>query len=114
MKKYDFDYVTQFKKEYYYLKEHGVRPITSVKDENEVITFRYRRSAKLFKAVAEFYEKYENERMFDAISKVVEAIKNTADGNENPLEGIMTIDPNLIAKILRPTQKAITDGNNGE
>ena len=111
-KRYDFDYTTQFKKEYYYLREHNVRAFISVKDdETGVITFRYRRSSRLFKTVAEFYEKYENERMFDTISKMVEAVQNakkTQDGKieENPFEGILNIDPKIVEMLMRPKQKA--------
>ena len=110
-KRYDFDYTTQFKKEYYHLRERNIRPMVSTKDdETGVITFRYRRTSKLFRAVAEFYEKYENERMFDQLSKAVEAVK-AANGSEDPLEGVMSIDPKMLEAILKLRQKAETEND---
>lgn len=110
-KRYDFDYVTQFKKEYYYLREHNIRPLVSTKDEETgVITFRYRRTSKLFKVVAEFYEKYENEKMFDQLSKAVEAVK-AANGSEDPLEGVMSIDPKMLEAMLKLRQKAASESD---
>lgn len=121
-KRYDFDYTTQFKKEYYYLREHNVKPFISVKDdETGVITFRYRRSSKLFKAVADFYEQYENEKMFNAISKIAEAMQNVEQlkkagetSESNPLEGILSIDPKLLNMLFRQKKEETANGDHRE
>lgn len=54
MKKFDKEYSTQYVPEMKYLQEHGIN-YSFVKDINEVTTYKYTKTAELFRMLAEFY-----------------------------------------------------------
>lgn len=54
MKKYDKEYSTQYTPEKNYLLSHGIKP-SFVIVINGVTTFKYTKTAELFKALALFY-----------------------------------------------------------
>ena len=54
MKKFDKEYSTQYTPEMEYLKKCGILP-SFIKVINEVTTYKYTKTAKLFKALAAFY-----------------------------------------------------------
>ena len=57
MKQWDKEYSTQFNPEKIYLASLGIHP-SFVKQINDVTTYKYTKTGKLFKALAEFYKKY--------------------------------------------------------
>ena len=54
MKKFDKEYSTQYTPEKKYLFEHGISP-TYTKVINEVTTYKYEKTPRLFKLLAIFY-----------------------------------------------------------
>ena len=58
MKKFDKEYSTQYTPEKVYLESKGIFP-SFVKVINEVTTFKYTKTPKLFKALEIFYSQYE-------------------------------------------------------
>lgn len=54
MKKFDKEYATQFNKEKEFLLQHNISP-SFVKVINEVTTYKYTKSAELFKLLSIFY-----------------------------------------------------------
>ena len=54
MKKFDKEYSTQWIKEVEWLKSKGIR-YTFVKTENDVTTYKYTKTSRLFKVLAIFY-----------------------------------------------------------
>lgn len=103
-RKYDFEYSTQFRKEYFWLLGHGFKPTYVKRSEDGVNTYKYKRTAKLFKALADFYQTEENERQFEALSKLTEAInrlpKDKEHVNPEDFEGVMTINPELLKQLF--------------
>lgn len=68
---FDFEYSTQFKKEMLFLKERGFNPIFIKKTKDyRIPTYKYTKTPELFRAVAEFYEAYRNEKLYKKIEKV--------------------------------------------
>ena len=56
MKKYDKEYSTQYTPEKEYLLQNGIRP-SFVKVINNVTTYKYTKTAELFKLLSYFYDK---------------------------------------------------------
>lgn len=54
MKKYDKEYSTQYTPEKEYLSRHGISP-SFVKVINNVTTYKYTKTAELFKLLSYFY-----------------------------------------------------------
>jgi hypothetical protein len=54
MKKFDKEYKTQYTKEVQYLKSVGINYVF-VKNENDVDTYKYKKTSELFNALAIFY-----------------------------------------------------------
>lgn len=54
MKKFDKEYSTQYTPEKIYLQEHGIIP-SYIKVINDVTTYKYTKTANLFKLLAVFY-----------------------------------------------------------
>lgn len=52
--KFDKEYQTQYLAEVNWLTEHGIR-YTFVKKVNGLITYKYKKTRKLFKALLDFY-----------------------------------------------------------
>ena len=59
MKKYDIEYSTQYTPEKDYLLSCGIKP-SFVKVINEVTTYKYKKSSKLFAALVLFYAQNDN------------------------------------------------------
>lgn len=57
-KKFDYEYATQYVKEMKYLESIGIK-YNFVKDINGITTYKYSKTSKLFKALALFYEQFE-------------------------------------------------------
>ena len=57
-KKYDKEYSTQFTPEKIYLEQLGIKP-SFVKVINEVTTYKYTKTSKLFQALTLFYAQYD-------------------------------------------------------
>lgn len=55
MKKWDKEYFTQYNKEKKFLEEKGIFP-SFVKVVDEVTTYKYTKSSKLFEALMIFYK----------------------------------------------------------
>lgn len=55
MKKFDKEYATQWPKEVQWLQEHGIRYVFVKTDENDVTTYKYKRTAELFRWLSYFY-----------------------------------------------------------
>lgn len=55
MKKFDKEYATQWLTEVEWLKTNGVKYIFVKTDENNVTTYKYKKTSELFKALAIFY-----------------------------------------------------------
>lgn len=60
MKKFDKEYSTQYTPEMNYLLSCGISP-SYIKIINEVITYKYTKSAELFKALSGFYSNYKGD-----------------------------------------------------
>lgn len=56
MKKWDKEYSTQYLPERNYLLQYGIKP-SFVKTQHEVTTYKYEKTANLFKILSFFYEK---------------------------------------------------------
>ena len=94
-RRYDFEYSTQYRKEYFYLLDRGFKPVFIKRSEDGVNTYKYKRTSKLFAAISSFYEQEENEKQFEALSKLTEAINNN-----NETEGILTINPEVLKRLF--------------
>ena len=57
MKKFDIEYSTQYTPEKEYLWRNGIKP-SFVKVINEVTTYKYKKTAELFRLLWIFYSKY--------------------------------------------------------
>jgi aminoglycoside phosphotransferase len=68
-KAFDSEYATQFRKEMEYLKSRGIE-CTYVKRTGEyrIPTYKYTKTPELFRAVADFYEQHNNEKMFNTLA----------------------------------------------
>lgn len=55
MKKYDKEYSTQYSPERDYLLRNGIKP-SFVKIVNDVTTYKYAKTAELFKLLSAFYK----------------------------------------------------------
>ena len=75
-KAFDSEYSTQFRKEVEYLKERGIH-CTYMKRTGEyrVPTYKYTKTPELFRAVADFYEQHQNEKMFNMLATALRAAK---------------------------------------
>lgn len=71
-KAYDKEYSTQFRREMEYLQERGFTP-TYVRrgGEYHIPTYKYTKTAQLFHAVADFYEQYNNEKVFSMLESAL-------------------------------------------
>jgi hypothetical protein len=58
MKKFDYEYSTQYVKEMKYLESIGIK-YNFVKEVNGITTYKYSKSSKLFNALAIFYAQFE-------------------------------------------------------
>lgn len=58
MKKFDIEYSTQYTPEKKYLEALGIKP-TFTKVINEVTTYKYKKTSKLFQALTYFYAQYD-------------------------------------------------------
>jgi hypothetical protein len=58
MKKFDYEYSTQYVKEMKYLESIGIK-YNFVKNIGDITTYKYAKNSKLFKALAIFYEQFE-------------------------------------------------------
>lgn len=58
MKKFDYEYSTQYVKEMKYLESIGIK-YNFVKEVNGITTYKYSKSSKLFNALAIFYGQFE-------------------------------------------------------
>ena len=56
MKKFDKEYATQWIEEVEWLKNHGVRYVFVKTDENNVTTYKYKKTSELFKSLMYFYK----------------------------------------------------------
>lgn len=59
MKKYDIEYSTQYFPEMIFLQERGINP-SFVKSVDNVVTYKYKKNVNLFKALVDFYQRYES------------------------------------------------------
>ena len=57
-KKYDKEYSTQYTPEKIYLEQIGIKP-SFVKVINNVTTYKYTKTSRLFQALAIFYAQYD-------------------------------------------------------
>lgn len=57
-KKYDKEYSTQYTPEKIYLEQIGIKP-SFVKVINDVTTYKYTKTSRLFQALAIFYAQYD-------------------------------------------------------
>ena len=57
MKKFDIEYSTQYTPEKEFLQANGVYP-SFVKVINEVTTYKYKKTARLFELLHQFYNNY--------------------------------------------------------
>lgn len=55
MKKFDKEYSTQWIKEVEWLKNNGIRYTFVKTDENNITTYKYKKTNKLFECLTEFY-----------------------------------------------------------
>lgn len=55
MKKYDKEYSTQYTPEKEFLLHNGIKP-SFVKEINEVTTYKYTKTSKLFELLSKFYK----------------------------------------------------------
>lgn len=58
MKKFDIEYSTQYTPEKKYLEALGIKP-TFIKVINEVTTYKYKKTSRLFQALMYFYAQYD-------------------------------------------------------
>ena len=59
MKKFDIEYSTQYTPEKKFLFENGIKP-SFIKVINDVTTYKYKKTSKLFNLLAIFYEQNDN------------------------------------------------------
>ena len=55
MKKFDKEYSTQWMEEVEWLKQNGIRYTFVKTDDNDVTTFKYKKTYELFVALSKFY-----------------------------------------------------------
>lgn len=55
MKKFDKEYSTQWMKEVEWLKKNGIKYTFVKTDENNITTYKYKKTSKLFKSLMDFY-----------------------------------------------------------
>lgn len=68
---FDMEYATQWKKEVEYLYTVGIKPTFTKRDkEYGVITYKYKKTAKLFGALAAFYQSIEDEKGFEEMTNL--------------------------------------------
>lgn len=60
MKKFDKEYATQWIEEVEWLKKHDIRYVFVKTDENNVTTYKYKKTLELFKSLMYFYKQKEN------------------------------------------------------
>ena len=58
MKKFDKEYATQYTPEKDYLLQNGIMP-SFIKVIDNVITYKYTKTSRLFKLLAAYYQKYD-------------------------------------------------------
>ena len=59
-KKFDKEYRTQWTDEVIHLKEHGIRYVFA-KEIDGITTYKYKKTAKLFNVLADFYQAIEDD-----------------------------------------------------
>ena len=75
-KAFDSEYATQFRREVEFLKERGIECVYRKRTgEYRVPTYKYTKTPELFRAVADFYEQYNNEKMFDMLATALRAAR---------------------------------------
>lgn len=81
-KAYDSEYATQTHREMEYLKACGIEP-TFIKRTGEyrILTYKYKKTPELFRAVADFYEQRRNEKAFETLEAILGASKALKDMN---------------------------------
>ena len=57
MKKIDREYATQDRKEMFYLIDNGISFLFAKTDENNVTTWTFKKSKKLFELLTDYYDK---------------------------------------------------------
>lgn len=57
MSNFDKEYSTQFKEEFFYLREKGIRYTYAYTDDNGITTWKYKKTVELFAALLDFYSK---------------------------------------------------------
>lgn len=71
-KAFDSEYATQFHREMLYLKERGIDYAYVKKmGEYRIPTFKYTKTPELFRAVADFYEMRQNEKVYEAMDHAI-------------------------------------------
>lgn len=93
-RRYDFEYSTQFMKEADFLAQNDIHPTFIKNDQYGVRTYKYKKSAKLFRLIADFYESYYNEVEYNAIKERIASSDNLVSpdsrmifGNIDKLDG---------------------------
>lgn len=72
-KAYDSEYATQTYREVEYLKACGIEPTFAKRTgEYRVLTYKYKKTPELFRAVADFYEQRRNEKAFENLEAIIE------------------------------------------
>ena len=67
-KAFDMEYMTEWKAEYEFLKNHGIKPCFVKKTPDyKILQYKYTKTSELFKVLFEFYQQKELNKMFDSM-----------------------------------------------
>ena len=69
---YDMEYGTQSRKEFEYLKDHGMLPVFVKKSEYGIKTYKYTKTPALFKLLVEYYSAVKAEKEYNQLSRDIE------------------------------------------
>lgn len=99
-KEFDREYSTQWRKEMEFLREKGIEYTFAKRvGEYKIPTYKYRKTPKLFLALAEFYNQQQFRKNMDAIDETTKKIEDSLSGT--PLEkGYIEIEPDNAEKKL--------------
>ena len=82
---FDMEYSTQTKREYIYLNEHGILPTYVREDEYGIKTYKYKKTAALFKLLVAYYANVEAEKEWAKLERAVaksEELPKTKESEE--------------------------------
>jgi hypothetical protein len=79
---YDMEYGTQSRKEFEYLKDHGMLPVFVKKSEYGIKTYKYTKTPALFKLLVDYFTAVKAEKEYDKLNREIENNKTPLSEEE--------------------------------